>query len=206
MAKIKNDYFKLAEQQAACCVEAADLLEEIFADYNPEKIVTQKNKMHEIENRADEIHHDINTRLSVEFITPIDQEDILHLVQIIDDVTDSIDDVVLRLYMYNVDTLPSDAHALSSLVNRCVKALYEAVKEVKSFKKPEGLRKLLVEVNAIEGEADAAYAEAIHKLFRDSSDVKKLIGDKAVYERLEACSDLCEHAADVIEQIIIKNT
>ena len=28
----------------------------------------------------------------------------------------------------------------------------------------------------------------------------------AVYECLENCCDLCEHAADVIDQIIIKNT
>ena len=31
-------------------------------------------------------------------------------------------------------------------------------------------------------------------------------GSKAIYESLENCCDLCEHASDVIEQIIIKNT
>lgn len=32
------------------------------------------------------------------------------------------------------------------------------------------------------------------------------MGSKAVYDSLENCCDLCEHAADVIEQIIMKNT
>ena len=35
---------------------------------------------------------------------------------------------------------------------------------------------------------------------------KTLLGTKAVYEGLESCCDLCEHVADVIEQVIIKNT
>ena len=162
--------------------------------------------MHEIEREADALHHDILTKLSVEFITPIDQEDIVRLVQIVDDVTDALDEVVLEFYMYSVDEMPAEAPALSKIVNRCVNALHEAVKELKNFKKPDTLRNLLVKVNTIEGDADAAYVEAIHNLFKSTSDARKLISDKAIYESLENCCDLCEHASDVIEQIIIKNT
>lgn len=206
MAKIKNDYFKLIEQQVEHCVQASDLLANILNDYSPEKLSAQRTEMHNIEQMADEIHHDILTKLSAEFITPIDQEDIVHLVQIIDDVTDALDEVVLDFYMFHVDKAPVDAPAFAQLVNRCVKALHEAVKELKNFKKPETLRKLLVAVNSIEGEADSAFVEAIHNLFGAETESKVLIGNKAIYESLENCCDLCEHASDVIEQIIIKNT
>ncbi len=204
--KNKNDYFKLIEEQLSYCVEASNLLEEILETYSPDTILGQKEKMHEIENKADELHHDINTRLSVEFITPIDQDDILRLVQIVDDVTDSIDEVVLDLYTYNVIDMPPDAMPLAKIVGRCVTALYNAAKELKNFKKPDTLRKLLVEVNSIESEADSCHAEAIHNLFVGCQNTKKLIGNHAIYDSLENCCDLCEHAADVIEQIIIKNT
>lgn len=206
MAKHKNDYFKLIEQQVEVSAQASDFLVEVLADYAPDKLIVQRNKMHEIENAGDEIHHDILTRLSAEFITPIDQEDILHLVQIIDDVTDALDEVVLDCYMYHISALPAGTAELSKIVNRCVKALQEAVKELKNFKKPETLRSLLVNVNTIESEADDLYVEAIHDLFVKETDSKKLIGNKAIYESLESCCDLCEHAADVIEQVIIKNT
>ena len=206
MAKNKNDYFKLIEQQVEYCVQASDLLANILNDYSPENLNTQRSEMHQIEQQADEIHHDILTRLSAEFITPIDQEDIVRLVQIIDDVTDALDEVVLDFYMFHVDKAPVDAPAFAQLVNRCVKALHEAVKEFKNFKKPEKLRKLLVVVNSIEGEADSAFVEAIHNLFGAETESKVLIGNKAIYESLENCCDLCEHASDVIEQIIIKNT
>lgn len=206
MARIKNDYFKLAEEQVAYCVQASDLLEEIFRDYKWEKIAEQKYSMHQIENKADELRHNILTGLSREFITPIDQEDVLRLIQIIDDVTDALDEVVLDLYMFHVEKIPEGAPALAEVVGRCVRALYEAVREVKNFKKPEKLRSLLVEVNSIESEADGVYVEAVHRLFGDNIPGRILLGHKAVYDSLENCCDLCEHAADVMEQIVIKNT
>ena len=42
--------------------------------------------------------------------------------------------------------------------------------------------------------------------FLDRADIRAVFGGKAIYESLENCCDLCEHAADVIDQIIIKNT
>jgi len=204
--KMKNDYFQLAADQVAYCVEASELLTAILENYDAQDLPTQREKMHAIENNADDLHHDILTRLSKEFITPIDQEDILHLVQIIDDITDGLDEVVLECYMYHISELPPQAAALSAIAARCVKALHEAVKEMHNFKKPEKLRPMLVEVNDIEGEADHAYVEAIHELFGASTDAFRLLGCKAIYESLEDICDQCEHAADVIEQIIIKNT
>lgn len=206
MAKKNNNYFELIKNQSAKCVEASNLLEEILCKFNPESVNAYRAEMHAVENAADNIHHDILDKLSTEFITPIDQEDILRLVQIIDDITDALDEVILDVYMYHVDVIPEKTAELSKIVNRCVKALYAAAAELKSFKKPDSLRGLLVKVNDIEIEADNVYTEAIYRLFATAADGKTLLGAKAIYEGLENCCDLCEHAADVIEQVIIKNT
>ena len=123
MAKKRNDYFELIKTQTSYCVEAANLLEEILGKFDVSKISEYRTQMHEIENKADEIHHDILSKLSVEFITPIDQEDILHLVQIIDDIADAIDEVILDMYMYHIDTISEKTVELSKAVNKCVKAL-----------------------------------------------------------------------------------
>ena len=206
MAKKRNDYFELIKTQTSYCVEAANLLEENLGKFDVSKISEYRTQMHEIENKADEIHHDILSKLSVEFITPIDQEDILHLVQIIDDIADAIDEVILDMYMYHIDTISEKTVELSKAVNKCVKALDEAAVELKNFKKPSALRELLIKVNDIEIEADQIYTEAIYELFGSDAGEKTLVGRKAVYEGLEDCCDLCEHAADVIAQVIIKNT
>lgn len=206
MAKKNNNYFELIKKQSSYCVEASNLLEEILCKFNSDSVNAYRNQMHEIEHNADGIHHDILNKLSTEFITPIDQEDILRLVQIIDDITDALDEVILDIYMYHIEEIPEKTAELSKIVNRCVCALYEAADELKNFKKPEELRTKLVKVNDIEGEADEIYTDAIYKLFSSTTDVKILLGGKAIYEGLENCCDLCEHAADVIEQVIIKNT
>lgn len=206
MAKKNNNYFELIKKQAAYCVEASNLLEEILCKFDASCIEEYRSRMHEIEHNADGVHHDILNKLSTEFITPIDQEDILRLVQIVDDITDALDEVILDIFMYRIHEIPEKTAELSKVVNKCVNALYEATDELKNFKKPGALRIKLVKVNDIEGEADELYAEAIYNLFGSTTDVKALLGGKAIYEGLEDCCDLCEHAADVIEQVIIKNT
>ena len=216
----KNDYFELLTRQTQVCVDAAALLETTLCNFDAAKESDAYDQMHVIEQNGDVLHHDILTKLSSEFITPIDQEDILRLVQIIDDVTDAIDEVTLDFYMYDVKTLPIGADEFSKLVSKCVGALYDialitkrcvdafynAVSELKNFKKPEKLRNQIVEINHMESAADEVYSKAIRLLFTSETDAKTLIGHTKIFDRLEKCCDLCEHAADVMEQIIIKNT
>ena len=138
MAKNRNDYFSLAETQVSYCVRAAVLLECIFRDYSAAESSLHRENIHAIEHEADGVHHDILTRLSTEFITPIDQEDILRLVQIIDDVTDSLDEVVLESYMFHVDVLPEGADRLAGTVLRdfplfCPKCRQERIINARNF-------------------------------------------------------------------------
>lgn len=206
MAKKTNEYFLLIEQQAAICVEAAALLENILTEYSAAGMAVRRVEMHAVERRADGICHDIRNRLSAAFITPIDQEDILHLAQLLDDVTDALDEVALECYMFRLAELPAGAPAFAGLTRRCVGKLCEAAIELRSFRSSGRLRALLAEVNTLEEQADDAYATAIHDLFAEDAAPRTLIAGKAIFDCMEACCDLCGHAADVMDQIIIKNT
>lgn len=200
-----TDYFALLSAQCAYCVQAAELLAEFFGDYSAEALPERRAMLHEIEHRADEKQHDILERLSTEFITPIEQEDITQLVQTIDDVTDALDDILIECYTYHVDRLPEGAQDFCGHVLGCVRTLASAVDELRSFKKPTRLRALVVEVNAMESRADEVYAAWMHRLFASTEDVRALLGGRAILESMEACCDQCEHAADVIDRIIMKN-
>lgn len=206
MTKKTNEYFLLIEQQAAICVEAAALLENILTEYSAAGMAVRRVEMHAVERRADGICHDIRNRLSAAFITPIDQEDILHLAQLLDDVTDALDEVALECYMFRLAELPAGAPAFAGLTRRCVGKLCEAAIELRNFRSSGRLRALLAEVNTLEEQADDAYATAIHDLFAEDAAPRTLIAGKAIFDCMEACCDLCGHAADVMDQIIIKNT
>ena len=206
MAKKTNEYFLLIEQQAAICVEAAALLENILTEYSAAGMAVRRVEMHAVERRADGICHDIRNRLSAAFITPIDQEDMLHLAQLLDDVTDALDEVALECYMFRLAELPAGAPAFAGLTRRCVGKLCEAAIELRNFRSSGRLRALLAEVNTLEEQADDAYATAIHDLFAEDAAPRTLIAGKAIFDCMEACCDLCGHAADIMDQIIIKNT
>lgn len=203
---MKTDYFEVMARQAGCSLQAAELLEEILQSYEPGRVAAWREEMHHIEHSADGVRHDALKKLSREFITPIERDDLLRLIQILDDVTDAIDEVVIELYMFSVASLPVKVRELAQVMLGCVRSLAAAVSEFRHYKKPEKLLPLLIEVNTMESTADSAYIEAVRELFLTEKDALRAIGVKAIYDSLEGCCDLCEHAADVIESAVMNNT
>lgn len=201
----KNDYFDMMEELVGFSARAARLLLDYLTDFNAEQIEKKSEELHKIEQEADEAKHQALAMLMREFITPIERDDIFRLIQIIDDVTDAIDDVAINLYMYNIRSIPRDAISLAALVERCTKALAETMKELRHFKRSTTLQPLIVKVNSIESEADGVYIKAMRALITSGGDPLVIMGVREVYACLESCCDLCEHAADVIENTIMMN-
>ena len=60
-----------------------------------------------LEQRGDEVIHEIYTRLNQTFITPLDPEDIHSLSSHLDDVLDGIEDAAYRMVAYRVEPIPA---------------------------------------------------------------------------------------------------
>ena len=205
MAK-HTDYFKLFKDQMAICSEASQLLKEMVSQYSPSSSASYHEQMHEIENKSDELTYEIISSLFQEFITPIDQEDLLRLARSIDDIVDALDETVNDLYMYHIEAAPRFAPALVDAIDECVRILALAVDELPNFKKPARLREFLRDVSRSETAGDEVYVSAIYHLF-ETNDMSPahFIGIKGVYDSLEMCCDMCEEASQVIEEIVMKN-
>ncbi len=203
---MKTDYFSIMEKQVECSLKAGELLKTILDGYTLEKLTASRAEMHAIEHSADTVRHEALLKLARDFITPIERDDLLALVQILDDVTDAIDEVAIDLYMYCIDSLPLAVGGLVDVMLDCVRSLKSAVAEFRNFKKTDKLMPLLIAVNTAEGKADSVYIEAMHELFAKPFDPKRAVGIKEIYNSLELCCDLCEHAADVIENAVMNNT
>ena len=89
--------------------------------------------MHHIENAADGFRHDMTQVLSHEFIAPIEREDIIELAQDLDNVVDAIDDVMRRIYMFNVQTIRPEAKQFSAIITKCCHALLETIEEFRQM-------------------------------------------------------------------------
>ena len=203
----KNDYFEMMANMADFSCTAAKKLQEFIATFSPDTIQKGMDEIHEIEHSGDRARHEVMEKLLREFITPIEREDIYEIIQIIDDITDSIDDIPIRLYMLNVQKPAPYFVEMSELVVRVTTALKNAMQELHNYKRSEKLRELIIEINTIESEGDALHIKATHELFANTTlDLEEKLAWREIYECFEACCDLCEHAADAIENTIMKNS
>ena len=98
--------------------QAAQLLEKTMREFDPEHIKERLDEMHAVEHAADGRKHELLHVLARAFITPIEREDILLLSQNIDEMTDKIEDVLLRLYCNHIQTIRPDALEICQVVIR----------------------------------------------------------------------------------------
>ena len=207
MAK-RFDYFEILEQQGDYAVKEAELLLHIFENFNIEKLPDWLTQMHKLENDADMQIHLVYTHLATEFITPIDREDILATGQNLDDIVDSIEDVLLQIHMYNVQEVGQPAIEFARLILAAATALKKALTEFHSFRKSNNkIRDYIVEVNDVEEEADRLYAKTMNSLFRDHTDNPLFVMIWSnLYAQMELAVDSCEMVADGLDTIILKNS
>ena len=117
--KKDNNYFEMFVKLTDFSCSAAKQFCEMLGSFDPAKMPEDMKKMHTIEHSADMEKHNMMKLLAKEFITPIEREDIFQLAQELDNVTDSIDDVTMRIYMYNIRSLRPDAIKFAELIQRC---------------------------------------------------------------------------------------
>ena len=58
----------------------------------------------------------------------------------------------------------------------------------------------------MEEEGDALYVNGVKDLYQNCKDPIELMVWTEIYNRLEKCCDKCEHVADDIENIVMKNS
>lgn len=201
-----NKYFDSFVEMASYSIEAANYLKSVLQDFDPDKLEEQTKKMHDIEHSGDVARHKMVKMLAKEFITPIEREDIMELSDHIDDVTDRIEDVLLRLYMYNIREISEDAITMSDIIVRCTEAVSEALKEFHNFKKSKTINEKLIEINHLEEEADNVYTRAVRKVYSGNSDPFLASGWSHTLHYMENVCDACEDVSDVIENVIMKNS
>ena len=206
MAKNRIDYFQVFSNMTEHSLRAAKLLNEIILNFNAETLPKKIAEMHEIEHAADDEKHRMMENLVKEFLPPIEREDINSMCHLLDSVTDDIEDVLLKLYTYNVTKLRSEALDFKEIINRCCEKLVEAIAEFANFKKSVKLKEYIIEINKLEEEGDRLYTNAVRRLFTSTDSAVELIIWRETFHRFEECCDSFESVADLIETVVMKNS
>lgn len=164
-------------------------------------------RIEELEHECDTIAHMTLDLLHRTFITPLDREEIQHLVSRIDDVMDLIDGASRRLALFEVKAVPPKMRELSKVLLRGVERVDELVRMLRKLDDVERMRALIQEIHRLENEGDGLHRAGLAELFRESaSDPLTVIKLKEIFEVIEAATDRCEDAADVIEGVLLEHT
>ena len=199
----EEKFYDLFEQQADNVVRGARLIKQLFENYC--EVEQMAMKMSRVEHEGDEIAHQIAEKVSLTFITPIDREDIHALASALDDIIDFINATVVRLDLYKVKTPREDACRFANIIVLAAEEILELVRELKNYKKHGTIKKRWVEIHRLENDGDTVSRAAIAKLFDEESNPIEVIKWKEIYEHLETAIDKCEDAANIIEQVVLKN-
>ena len=205
--KNKFDYFDAFEEQIEIALEESEILVEAIENFeSADKLEDILKRAHEIEHKGDQVNHAIHASVSVDFITPIERADILELAGRIDDVTDIIEGVLQRFYMFNIHFMLDDAIEFAHIINKSLKALRKSMENFREFKKVKKIRAMITDVKDLEEEADALYMNSIRKLYTvENEDAVRVEVWSRLFDRLEAACDACDAVGDTMADIVLKN-
>lgn len=205
MKKKKDEfYYKNLNACVDYAYQAAGVLKETLENYNKNTLQEKIAAIHELEQQGDAKRHKMMAVLSQAFITPIEREDLIALSNYLDDTTDAVEEILLQIYMCNVETIREDIFPVLEILLASIQALGEVIGELENFKHSKKMEKYIIKVNDLEEQGDRLYMENMHRL-HEETDVKTILIWRTVYECVETCLDTCEHAADIVETVRMKN-
>ena len=205
--KNEFDYFEAYRQQAHCCTKSAMYLQKTFKVVPIVNSKTVLTEMHEIENEADNINHEIQMHLSSDFVVPLERENMVLLANSLDDVEDALEDIAIRLYIFNIDSPTAAMADMTDLLVEAVAHLNDALAGLKHrSRKVQEIREALIGIHSCENRCDEIYIETVRELYISTEvtgEQRQII--HKVYDTFEKAMDTLEMVAEDIESIVAQN-
>lgn len=197
-------FFDLFTAVATLNVQAARHFRELIkADVERDTYLIEAIKR--LEHDADDLTHEVITRLDRSFITPLDREDIHMLASRLDNILDHLDGAARRFQIFRPGPSPQGAELLAEVIERATVQILEAVKVLNGGKAPVVIA-ACTRIKQLEEEGDVTYHEWMGRLFAEEKDPINLIKWKELYDTLEKTLDQAEDVANVLESIAIKHS
>ena len=204
--KNEFNYFKEFLSNVNLAKEAIKELKNYILNFDRELSEVNMKKIHEIENCADDKLHEIKSFLLKDFLPPIDREDIIAIAHKIDDLIDSIDEIAINIYIFNIEVISENMKTSINLLEDTINKTYNLISSLSNLKNIKEIKDGILEVNSSEERADRLYEYSIKQLYKNENDMLQIIKWTKMYECIENTFDSCENIADCIEEVVLKNS
>lgn len=205
MRKRGNDYFEILTEQADCCLQAADCLQDQMKHVSGVYSARRLEEVYQIRARGRERERLLPEKLLREFLPPIGREDIMELSRRLEGVSAALEETARDLYMFNIQRLRPETILLAELVCRCCSAVKELLKEFCNFRKSDRWRESIGSARRLIEESNQVYTKAVRHLWEQERDASQLFRWSTVFHSLKQCCDCCGKVADAAELAVIKN-
>ncbi len=196
-------FYDLLEAQAEAAHKTAQAFHALSQDFGQAEQIAETAKR--LESDADNLTHDLVNKADAKFITPLDKGDMHGLSQALDNITDTLESAVARIWLYQIKALRPDLPALTERLVSITQATREGVNFLRHMKDHDALSPILVRIHNLENENDQLYRRALGTLLNDpDADPIAVIKWKEIYDRVEIVADECERVADILESLVVK--
>lgn len=203
LSKKEDKFYTLFTQNAEIAHEAAKMLNEYVGDIHGKQDLVKEIK--EIERKGDQAVREIIEELNKTFLTPFDREDIYAIAKEMDNIIDYIERSASRFDMFNVDIVREGTVELSAMIVESTQEIVEMMKEFHTMNKNGAVVAKINEVTRIEEDGDTVSRSAIKKLFSNNVEAIDVIKWREIFKHLENTLDACQHVANLVEGVVMKN-
>jgi predicted phosphate transport protein (TIGR00153 family) len=198
-------FFPILKEMSDVLLVASDLIIECVQNNDHEKAIEFYKKIKEQEKKGDILSAKVFDELNSTFITPFDREDIHHLADKLDDVTDYINSSAKKIVLYNPKQLPTSAVDIAKLIKEGAVSIAKAIDQLDVLKKNSAkIKEYCKELKVVENKADDVYENFLIDLFENQKDGIELIKLKEIMSELERATDAAETVGKIIKTIIVK--
>lgn len=203
--KKKYDYITFFDRFSKYAVDAANFLKQVLDDLDHASLKGQVDTMHEIERAADNEKRLMLEKLIDEFLPPFDKEDIIDLSHKIDDVIDSIDEVLITYYTYHIHVATDEALELTNIIRQATIEMNRCLASLDKFRKSNDIFDHINNVNNLKSDGEKLYKVIIAGIFISGDSDRDAFGYTEIYKKMRRCYLNCKQVTNLVEKIVMKN-
>ena len=192
------------------CVSQAVPLFEALRNGDDAKVQTAKERIFELESKADDVKNGIRSRLPRSLFMPVDRRDILDLLNAQDSIADTTQDVAGLLVVRRMEIPAAFGELLMEYVRRNLDATRQCARVIGELdellemgfrgREVERVLEMIAELGQIESDTDDQGMELTKRLF-EHEDSMKTLSVVFWYEQIQLIGDIADYAEDVGDRL-----
>ena len=188
------------------CVSHVPALFDALIDGNQQEVIRYKDLIFAKEQEADDLEHDIRSRLPKSLFMPVDRRDLLELLDMQDYIADTAQDIAGLMVERDMSVPEGMAEPLRALVRRCVDTCDLATRVIEQLdellemgfrgREASKVDDMLTQLSDIEDETDVMGMELARALFAQEDDMNP-VSVMFWYQMIQWIGDLADYAEKV---------